>query len=182
MSSQTASTELLTDRLRLRWMTADDAPFCLSMWNDPDFIRYVGDRGIRTLDQASEAMKSGMLKLYRDFGYGPYLLTRKEGSPPMGLCGLFKRENLDHPDIGYALLPGYCGHGYALEAAAAVMRHASEQMNLPCLKAIVSPGHSRSIRLLEKLGMRPERPVRMPDEDEDVLLYSIDLAARAGDL
>ena len=180
MPRQTASPELLTDRLRLRWMTADDAAFCLAMWNDPDFIRYVGDRGIRTLDQASEAMKSGMLKLYRDFGYGPYLLTRNEGSPPMGLCGLFKRENLDHPDVGYALLPEYCGSGYAFEAATAVMRHAREQMNLPCVKAIVSPGHSRSIRLLEKLGMRLEKALRMPGEDEDILLYSIDLTVRAG--
>jgi RimJ/RimL family protein N-acetyltransferase len=180
MSSQIASTELLTDRLQLRWMTADDAAFCLSMWNDPDFIRHVGDRGIRTLEQAAEAMQSGMLKLYRDVGYGPYLLARKEGGPPLGLCGLFKRENLDHPDIGYALLPEYCGSGYAFEAAAAVMQHAREKMKLPCLKAIVSPGHSRSIRLLEKLGMHPERPVRMPGEDEDVLLYSIELTARDG--
>ena len=181
MSSQTASTELLTDRLQLRWMTADDAAFCLSMWNDPDFIRHVGDRGIRTLEQAAEAMQNGMLKLYRDFGYGPYLLARKEGGPPMGLCGLFKRENLDHPDIGYALLPEYCGSGYAFEAAAVVMRYAREQMKLPRLLAIVSPGHSRSICLLEKLGMHLERPLRMPGEDEDVLLYGIDLTARASE-
>lgn len=175
MPSHTASTELLTDRLRLRWMSTEDAALCLSIWNDADFIRYVGDRGIRTLEQAAEAMQNGMLKLYRDFGYGPYLLARKEGGPPMGLCGLFKRENLDHPDIGYALLSEYCGSGYALEAATAVLRHARDQMRLPCLKAIVSPGHARSVRLLEKLGMRLEKSLRMPGEDEDILLYSIDL-------
>jgi RimJ/RimL family protein N-acetyltransferase len=180
MPPQAAANELFTDRLRLRWMTAGDAAFCLSMWNDPDFIRHVGDRGIRTLEQASEAMQNGMLKLYRDFGYGPYLLVQKQGGPPMGLCGLFKRDNLDHPDIGYALLPEFCGSGYAFEAAAAVMRHARTQIELPCLKAIVSPGHSRSIRLLEKLGMRLEKTLRMPGEDEDILLYSIDFTTTSG--
>lgn len=175
MSPPSAAPELLSERLRLRWMTEADAAFCLSIWNDPDFIRYVGDRGIRTLDQAIDAMRGGMLRLYREFGYGPYIVTRDVGGPPLGLCGLFRRENLDHPDIGYALLPQHCGSGYAFEAADAVMQHAREQMKLPCVKAIVAPGHVRSILLLEKLGMSLEKPLRMPGEDKDILLYSIDL-------
>jgi len=181
MSVLSASSELLTERLRLRWMTEDDAAFCLAIWNDPAFMRHVGDRGIRTIPEAVEAMRGGMLRLYRDFGYGPYMLTPRSGGPPMGLCGLFKRDNLDHPDIGYALLPDYTGSGYALEAATAVLQHARDHMKLPCLKAIVSAGHVRSILLLEKLGMSLERPLRMPGEDEDILLYSIDLPASVDD-
>jgi RimJ/RimL family protein N-acetyltransferase len=91
----------------------------------------------------------------------------------MGLCGLFKRENLDYPDIGYSLLPGFRGHGYALEAASAVLTHARDYLGLPQLKAIVSQANSRSVRLLEKLGMRSEGTLRMPGEDEDVVLYGI---------
>jgi RimJ/RimL family protein N-acetyltransferase len=106
MPRKTAKAELTTARLRLRWLTEDDATLLLAIWNDPDFIRHVGDRGIRTPTEALQAMRDGILKLYADFGYGPYLVESLDGESPMGLCGLFKRENLDYPDIGYSLLPG----------------------------------------------------------------------------
>lgn len=160
--------------MRLRWMSEDDAGLALAVWNDPEFINHVADRGIRTLEQAREAMRNGMLKLYAQHGYGPYLLESLEGGPPMGLCGLFKRENLEDPDIGYALLPPYRGQGYVFEAAQAVLEHARDHMGLPRLKAIVSPAHAVSVHLLEKLGLRAEGMVRMPGEDEDVALYGIE--------
>jgi len=174
MPHTTARTELCTDRLRLRWLTEDDAELLLSLWNDPDFIRYVGDRGIRTLEESRQAMRDGVLQLYVDFGYGAYLVEALDGGPPMGICGLFKRENLDHPDIGYGLLPGFRGRGYALEAASAVLTHARDYMGIPQLKAIVSQANSGSVRLLEKLGMQAEGAIRMPGDDEDVVLYGIE--------
>jgi RimJ/RimL family protein N-acetyltransferase len=173
MLRQIAKSELTTDRLRLRWMTEDDAHLMLNIWNDPDFIRHVVDRGIRTPTEAREAMRDGVLKLYADFGYGPYLIEPLDGGSQMGICGLFKRDNLDYPDIGYSLLPGFRGCGYALEAACAVLTHARDYLGLPQLKAIVSQANSRSIRLLEKLGLRVEGTLRMPGEDEDVTLYGI---------
>jgi len=91
----------------------------------------------------------------------------------MGICGLFKRDNLDYPDIGYSLLPGFRGRGYALEAAKAVLMHARDDLGLAQLKAIVSQDNTPSVRLLEKLGMRSEGVLRMPGEDEDVALYGI---------
>jgi RimJ/RimL family protein N-acetyltransferase len=170
-----AADTIYTERLRLDRMTEDDAGLALAIWNDPAFIRHVTDRGIRTLDEARDAMREGMLKLWAEHGYGPYRISLRDEEEAMGLCGLFKRENLEDPDIGYSMLPDFCGKGYATEAARAVAAHARDHMNLARIIAIVSPDNPRSIRLLEKLGMSPEGTVRMPDEDEDILLYGLSL-------
>jgi len=164
-----------TERLQLRWITLDDADLMLAVWNDPDFIRNVGDRGIRTLDEARKAVREKVLTHFDEHGYGPYRVSRLETDEAMGICGLFKRENLEHPDIGYGFLPGFCGQGFAIEAAQAVLAHARDDMELPYLSAIVSPENERSTRLLDKLGMKTESSIRMPGEDEDLLLYGIDL-------
>lgn len=173
MNPDTALPELETERLQLRWLTEDDAGLMLAIWNDPAFIRYVGDRGIRTLDEALTAMNEGVLKLYRDFGYGPYRVALRDSDEAMGICGLFKRDNLEHPDIGYGFLPAFCGRGYAFEAARAVVRHAFGHMKLPELYAIVTPENARSVHLLEKLGMSAGESIRMPGDDEDVVLYRV---------
>lgn len=170
-----AADELGTERLRLHRLREDDAEFMLAIWNDPDFIRFVGDRGIRTPEEARTVLREGALKFWNDLGYGPYRVTLRDGGDSIGVCGLFKRENLDDPDIGYGFLPQYCRNGYAFEAAFAVTEHARDHMALPGFKAIVSPDHPRSIRLLEKLGMKKEGVIRMPGEDEDILLYGINL-------
>ncbi len=145
----------------------------LAIWNDPDFIRHVGDREIRTGDHARDALRTGALKLYSDFGYGPYRLGLRDSDEAIGICGLFKREHLDDPDIGYALLPDYAGRGYAFEAGVAARDHARDHMQLERLVALISPGNALSIRLIEKLGFSFEGPVRMPGEDEDVSLYGL---------
>jgi RimJ/RimL family protein N-acetyltransferase len=176
-----ASDELLTPRLRLRWLSEDDAGPMLSIWNDPDFIRHVGDRGIRTVSEAGDALRNGVLRLYADHGYGPYLLEPIAGGVPMGICGLFKRDNLEHPDLGYSLLPGFRGRGYGLEAAREVVRHARDDLGLPELLAIVSPGNTPSTRLLEKLGMQPGGTLRMPGADRDVHLYRVVLGGPPGE-
>ena len=167
--------ELLTERLRLRWMTEEDAGFMLAVWNDPGFVRFVGDRGIRDETQARQAMRDGILRLYAEQGYGPYLLEPLDGGAPLGICGLFRRDNLDFPDLGYSLLPDFRGRGYALEAACAVLAHARDDLRIPEILAIVSPANVRSTRLLEKLGMSFDRMLRMPGDDEDVALYGMPL-------
>ncbi len=170
--------ELVTDRLRMRRMTEDDAGHMLAIWNDPGFVRFVGDRGIRGETQARRAMRDGILKLYADHGYGPYLLESLDGGSPMGICGLFKRENLDHPDLGYSLLPDFRGRGYALEAARAVLAHARDELGISEILAIVSPANTRSTQLLEKVGMTFRRKLRMPDDERDVALYGVSLVER----
>ena len=165
-----------TERLRLRAVTIDDTELMLAVWNDPAFMRNVMDRGIRTLEQAEEALQEGALKLFADFGYGPYCMSLKPDGTMIGICGLFKRENLDDPDIGFAVLPDYCGKGYASEAAAAVVNYARDDLGLGVLTAIVSPDNSASIGLIENLGLRFERMITMPGEEEAIRLYSMSLA------
>ena len=164
-----------TERLRLRPVTTDDAGLMLAVWNDPDFIRNVADRGIRTLDQAREAIQAGAEKLFADYGYGPYSLSLKSGGRLIGICGLFRRENLPDPDIGFSLLPDYRGKGYAGEAAIEMVRHAREDLGIKTLTALVSPLNRPSIGLIEKLGLRFERFVTMPGDDDPISLYSMTL-------
>ncbi|MEE4294799.1 MAG: GNAT family N-acetyltransferase [Xanthomonadales bacterium] len=167
--------EIRTGRLVLRRLAESDRGLLLKIWNDPDFIRFVCDRGIRTENQALEAMREGVLLLWAEHGFGPYRVALADSGEAIGICGLFKRPQLDEPDIGYALLPQYCGNGYALEAAAAVRDFARDGMKLKRIAAIVSPEHEKSIHLLEKLGMSPEGPIRMAGEEQDTLLYSMAL-------
>jgi len=147
----------------------------LAVWNDPAFIRHVGDRGVRTVEAAEKAIGEGAFKLYEDYGYGPYCMSRKEDGALLGICGLFRRENLDDPDIGFGVLPDYCGQGYAFEAALAVVDHARDDLGIKVLTAIVSPENTASVGLIEKLGLRFDRGITMPGEDNEICLYSVNL-------
>ena len=164
-----------TERLALEWMTLDDAPLMLAVWNDGAFMRFVGDRGVRTLEQAQEALRNGPLSLYEKFGYGPFRVTVRDEGVDIGVCGLYRREGIEDPDIGFALLPDYCGKGYGYEAAAAVVDYAREDLELERLIAIVSPANATSIGLIEKLGLRYERDVRIAGDDHDVRVYGMQL-------
>lgn len=166
---------LETERLLLRRVALDDAGFMLSIWNDPAFIRHVGDRGIRSIEEAEAALQEGALKLYEEFGYGPYCMSLKEDGTLVGICGLFRRDNLDDPDIGFGVLPDYCGKGLAGEAAQAVLMHARDDLGIEYLTAIVSPENSVSIGLIEKLGLRFERGITMPGEEDEISLYGMKL-------
>ena len=162
---------LETERLQLRWLTPADADVMLAVWNDPAFIRHVGDRGIRTLDEAHDAMQKGAFHLYEAYGYGPFRAALKDSDTAIGICGLFRRDGLDDPDIGYAVLPDHCSQGYAYEACCAVIEHARSDLGLTRLIAIISPDNAASIGLIEKLGLRFERMHRMPDDDDEVCIY-----------
>ncbi len=144
----------------------------LAVWNDPAFIRNVVDRGIRTAEQARKAIEEGAGKLFEEHGYGPYCMSLKSNGTLIGICGLFKRENLDDPDIGFAVLPDYCGKGFAGEAAVAVVDYARTELGLGMLTAIVSPTNAASIGLIEKLGLTYQRMITMPGDDQAICLYS----------
>ena len=160
-----------TERLQLRKLTLDDAGLMLAVWNDPAFVRHVGDRGIRTTEEAHDAMRKGALHLYEAFGYGPYRIGLKGDDTAVGICGLFRRDGLDEPDIGYSTLPEFCGKGYAYEAAIAVMDYARSEFDLERLIAIISPQNDASIGLIRKLGFEFERMHTMPDDDDEVCIY-----------
>ena len=173
--SVTRMNEIETDRLRLRGFTEDDADFVLKLVNDEGWLRYIGDRGIRNADQAREYI-GRMVSMWEDNDYGAYLVALRDSGAPIGLAGLFKREGLDYPDVGFALLGEYRGHGYALEASEAVMRNSWGRCRLKRIGAITVQENGASIRLLEKLGMTFEKTVRLPGSDEDVELYAVDRA------
>lgn len=173
----TAAFDIATERLQLRWLTLDDADLMLDVWNDPAFVRNVGDRGIRTREEAQVAMREGALYLYKTYGYGPYRVALKGNDVAVGIVGLFRRDGLDIPDIGYSVLPQYCGQGFAFEASCAVLEYARNELELEQICAIISPKNGVSIGLIEKLGLEFERMHLMPDDDDEVCLYGMRFAA-----
>lgn len=166
--------KLATKRLHLRWLAPGDEDILLAVWNDPAFVRNVGDRGVRTLEQASDAMAEGPLMLYEKYGYGPFRVSLAVSDVAIGLCGLFKRDNLEDPDIGFALLPDYCGQGLAYEAALAITDYARDTLRLPRMTAIVSAANTASIGLIEKLGLEFDSMILMPGEEEEICLYAVE--------
>jgi RimJ/RimL family protein N-acetyltransferase len=166
---------LETDRLRLRWLSAvDDAAFILRLLNDESFLRYIGDRGVRTLEDAERYIADGPVDSYAQNGFGLYCVDLVETGEATGICGLVKRPSLADPDIGFALLPEFRAKGLALEAARAVLEHAHVELGLRRILAIVAPGNERSERLLLKLGMRYECRIRMNDEKTPLQLFVSD--------
>ncbi len=165
-----------TERLSLRTITQDDAPFYLELVNDPGFIANIGDRQIRTLDGACEAIENGPMAMQAALGHSIYLVERKSDGARIGMSGLIKRDTLPDVDIGYAFLPAYRGHGYALEAALAVRDHARDQVGLARLLAITSPGNASSIALLTKIGMRFDCLLQLMPDGEGSNLYTLDFA------
>jgi RimJ/RimL family protein N-acetyltransferase len=156
---------LETERLMLRRLTLRDAAFIRGLLNEPSFLRYIGDRGVRNDEQARAYLRDGPLASYEKNGYGLWLVVRKEDGAPLGLCGLLRRDALDAPDVGFALKPAYWRQGYAREAARAVLDYGRNTLGLHRIVAIVQPVNEASARLVETLGLRFEGLIRMGDED-----------------
>jgi ribosomal-protein-alanine N-acetyltransferase len=165
-------TALETDRLILRRLTLDDADFILRLVNDPSWLRYIGDRGVRTVEDACAYLRKGPIAMYEIFGFGLYAAQRKLDGAVIGLCGLIKRNFLKDFDLGFALLPEYRGQGYAREATTAVLNHARVDCDLLRVAAITSLDNERSIRLLESLGFEFEEVIRISDDDPGTRLFA----------
>jgi RimJ/RimL family protein N-acetyltransferase len=162
-----------TPRLTLRELTEGDASFMLELLNEPSFLRFVGDRGARTLAEARGYLLKGPMSSYARFGFGLYLVELRDETTPIGICGLVKREALEDVDIGFAFLPAFWSRGYALESAAAVMNYGTNVIGLRRIVAIVSPGNERSIGLLRKLGLEFERLIVSPENGSELALYGV---------
>lgn len=162
---------LSTPRLTLRRLDEADAPFILELLNDPDWLRHIGDRGVRTLDDARGYINDGPLAMHARYGFGLDAVTLRGDGTPIGLCGLLRREELEDPDLGFAFLPAHRGRGLAREAALATLAHAAQALGLRRIVAITAPGNAASIRLLESLGFRFERTLRLHDDAEELRLY-----------
>jgi len=163
--------ELETPRLTLRRLTLDDADFVAALYNEPSFLQHIGDRGVRNAEDARRYLREGPLAMYEQSGFGLWHVARKSDGAAIGSCGLLKRDSLPDADLGYAYFPAFWGQGYAFEAADATLHHAARKFGMKRVLAVVSPGNTGSIRLLEKLGMRFERMHCMAPGDE-VRLYA----------
>lgn len=158
-----------TERLRLRKFTLMDASFIYKLMNTEGWLQNIGDRKIRSVMDAENYIQANYLNVYKKYGYGPYLVSLKKTGEPIGSAGLYKRDNLDYPDIGYAFLPEFWNKGFAYEAASAVLKYASEELNISKILAFTLKENSNSIKLLKKLGLSEAGNYTYQDGEELVL-------------
>jgi len=167
-----------TERLVLRRLAPDDAAFILELVNDPDWLRYIGDKGVRNLDDARAYIQNGPMAMYERVGFGLFLVELKSDGAPIGLCGLIKRETLEDVDLGFAYLPAHRANGYGREAARATLIYGRDVAALQRIVAITSIDNEASGRLLQAVGMRFERLFDIPGEDRQVKLFALGVDAR----
>ena len=160
-----------TTRLTLRRLTLEDARFILGLLNEPSFLELIGDKGVRTLDDARRYLETGPLASYERHGFGLYLVELKETSAPIGICGLIQRDSLDDVDIGFAFTPENWSRGYAFESASAVLDFGFDVLGLERIVAITSRDNEPSIKVLERLGLRFEKELRLAADEEPVKLF-----------
>ncbi len=160
-----------TDRLELREYTLKDAPFIYKLMNSEGWLKNIGDRCINSIEDAEAYMVKNYLSSYEKHGFGPYLVSLKEDGTPIGSAGLYKRDNLNFPDVGFAFLAEFGNKGYAFEAANAVMQFAAENLKTQTIVGIVLPENLSSIKLLKKLGLMEIGTYKYED-GEELLLFS----------
>lgn len=160
-----------TERLILRRLEPGDAAFIVELLNDPDWLRYIGDKGVRTLDDARAYLENGPIAMYARHGFGLYCVELKSDSTPIGMCGLIKRDTLPDVDIGFAFLPQYRARGYAREAAQATLAHGRDAIGLKRVVAITSPDNDASGRLLQAIGLSFECLHQLPGDAPPVRYY-----------
>lgn len=164
---------LHSERLSFRKLEQGDAEFIIGLLNSPGWIKYIGDRNVHNTTQAIDYLEKGPMKSYHDNSYGLWLVVIRENETPIGMCGLLKRDYLEHPDIGFALMPEFIGKGYGQEMAMAVFKYARQELNLEQIMAITLPENKASIRVLETLGMCFVKTVESNNgTDEHLLLFA----------
>jgi len=172
--NETMDAVLETERLTMRHLDVSDAEFIVSLLNEPGFLQYIGDRQVRSIDDAVGYILKGPAASYRQHGFGLDLVQLKSDGSRIGICGLIQRDYLPHPDIGYAFQEKFWFKGYGVEAAAGVLQHARLVLGLPRILAITSEENVGSIRVLEKIGLGFERHFEQPGYPAPSRLYSID--------
>lgn len=161
-----------TPRLALTGLSEADAEFIRGLLNEPSFLRWIGDRGVRTVEDAKRYIREGPAAMYARHGYGLLRVGLKPEGTPIGICGVLKRDALPDPDLGFSLLPAWWSQGYAFEAAQAALQDARDRLGLGRIVAITSPGNEASIRLLAKLGFRFECMMRLQEDAGEVRLFA----------
>lgn len=160
-----------TERLIIRPMSLDDAAFIFELYNSPKFIKYIGDRNIKTISDAENYIRDKFLPQFEKLGFGNYIMITKEGNEKIGGVGIFEREGLDVVDIGFSLLDGFEGKGYAYEAAVKVKSIGVDNFGLKKISAITSKDNFSSQKLIERLGLQFQKYVILPNDNEELMYY-----------
>ena len=166
---------LETERLVLRRLTLNDAPFIVELLNEPSFLRFIGDRGVRNIQDARHYLLKGPITSYEKHGFGLNLVFLRDSGDSIGICGLLKRDTLPDVDVGFAFLPTHWRKGYAAESASAILTHGRRAFGLRRIVAITSPDNVASIGVLEKIGLKFVAMTRLGDDPREVKLFGIDL-------
>ncbi len=164
---------IVTERLTIRPFTLDDAAFIVALLNDSDWLRFIGDKAVKTEEDARRYLAAGPMAMYALHGFGLCAIERTKDRSTIGMCGLIRREGLTDVDIGYALVPEARGQGFALEAAQAVLEHGLTTLGIDRIVAITDPDNVASTRVLEGIGMRFERHMHMGEGAKRVALYAV---------
>lgn len=163
---------IMTERLSIERVNRNDAAFILKLFNDPGWIEFIGNKGMTTLADATEYIENKLFAEYERWGFGFFVVKLKESKAPVGFCGLRKADYLDHADIGFGLLTRYKGNGYACEAASAVLKNKEFSFGLKKVVAIVESGNENSVKVIERIGLKFEKTIHVPDDSAEFLLFS----------
>ncbi|TAH29748.1 MAG: N-acetyltransferase [Cytophagales bacterium] len=163
---------LQTERLSLREFSLLDSNFIIQLLNTSGWLYFIGDRNVKNTTQAETYLKEKLIKSYKENGFGLFLITLKSNQTPIGMCGLVKRENLDYPDIGFALLDEYMGKGYAFEAADATMKYAKDILKIEKILGLATVDNKYSIQLLKKIGLDFQKMILFEDANEELMLFT----------
>lgn len=162
-----------TERLVLRPTSVNDSAFFLKLLNMPKWLKYIGDRNVKTLNEAKSYIEGRILPQFEKLGFGNYTVVRKEDNTVVGSCGLYDREGLEGVDIGFAFLPEYEKLGYAFEGVSKLMQVAFDEFGIDKISAITLEENTSSRRLLEKLKFELKGPIRIPNDEVELLLYRL---------
>jgi [ribosomal protein S5]-alanine N-acetyltransferase len=165
---------LETNRLILREADLSDNQFFYELLNSPNWLKFIGDRGIKTLNNAEDYIIDKLINSYKTNGFGLYVYELKESHIPIGICGFIKRDYLDSEDIGFALLPEYERNGHTYEISIATLIYGENKLSIKKVYAISSKDNIASQELLKKLGLNFKSYVNEPDTNEELLLYSLE--------
>ena len=161
-----------TQRLILRKFTVDDAAFMLKLLNTPSWLRFIGDRNVRTIEEAEQYLLNGNIRSYQEYGFGFYVVVLKETQESIGICGIVKREGLEDVDIGFAFFQQFMGKGYGYESASSVLNYTLNDLKIKRIVAIVDPQNVVSIALIKKIGMQFKKMIRVSPKDIDLMLFA----------
>jgi RimJ/RimL family protein N-acetyltransferase len=165
---------LETERLLIRKITLNDSDFIIELLNDPSFIKNIGDKKVRTVQEAHKYILDGPVVSYEKNGFGLYLVVLKKTAEPIGICGLIKRDNLENVDVGFAFLPEFRRKGYAFESASVVVEYGRRKLRIKKIVGVTNPDNTDSIAVLEKIGLKFDKMIKMNEDEPEIRLYSIE--------